>query len=204
MKRKYKFPRRNYVANHSNEKCEIDIAIMKEVKPGFIGFLLAIDIFNSFIYTFVLKKKDRKNLETALTDLIRQSDGGFEVITADMEFQHYVTFLEEKDVCLKIKGRGQHCHLAELKIQTVKRRIYQTMRASKTKDWDQMIGKITSHVNDSPTKLIGYLRPSHVRGSDGDSIVIGRLKELNLFKVPSIYYVITFRKEGFIRSQILL
>ena len=160
MKRKYKFPRRNYIANHSNEKCEIDIGVLKDVKAGCYGFLLAIDIFNSYIFTFVLKKKDRENIETALGDLIKQSGGGFEVITADMEFQHYVTFLKGKDVCLKIKGRGQHCHLAELKIQTVKRRIFQTMRTTKKNDWDTMITKITSHINDSPTKLIGFLRPS--------------------------------------------
>ena len=73
---------------------------------------------------------------------------------------------------------------AELKIATVKRRIYQTMRRTKKNDWDMFLPKITKHINETPTKLIGNLRPSDVRSQAGDSIIIERLKELNLFKEP--------------------
>jgi hypothetical protein len=73
---------------------------------------------------------------------------------------------------------------AELKIATVKRRIYQTMRRTKKNDWDMFLPKITKHINETPTKLIGNLRPSDVRFQAGDSIIIERLKELNLFKEP--------------------
>jgi hypothetical protein len=73
---------------------------------------------------------------------------------------------------------------AELKIATVKRRIYQTMRRTKKNDWDMFLPKITKHINETPTKLIGNLRPSDVRSEAGDSIIIERLKELNLFKEP--------------------
>ena len=111
MKRKYKFKRRHYIASHSNEKAEIDIAVLKDVKKGFHGFLLAIDIFNSFVYTFVLKKKDSLSIKTALKNLIEESGGGFEVITGDAEFKPYVQFLLEKKVRLQLKGTGQHCHL---------------------------------------------------------------------------------------------
>ncbi len=52
---------------------------------------------------------------------------------------------------------------AELKIATVKRRIYQTMRRTKKNDWDMFLPKITKHINETPTKLIGNLRPSDVR-----------------------------------------
>jgi hypothetical protein len=75
---------------------------------------VAVDIFNSYTYTYVLKKKSKDYLKEALNKLIHDSGGGFEVITADGEFKYYKTFLLEKDILLKIKGTGQHPALAEV------------------------------------------------------------------------------------------
>ena len=62
----------------------------KTIQAGFHGFLLAVDIFSSFVYTFVLKKKDSVNIKKALENLIKESGAGFEVITGDVEFNSLV------------------------------------------------------------------------------------------------------------------
>ena len=50
--------------------------------------------------------------------------------------------------------------LPQLKIQTIKRRIFQTMRSTKEIDWNKYLPRITRFMNQTPTKSIGNLRPS--------------------------------------------
>ena len=106
------------VINRRFPKVEIDIGDLHRIKKGYYGFLVAVDIFNSFTYTYALKRKDREGVEEALEKLIDESKDdfgdGFEVITADSEFKHYKDFLFNKGIRLQIKGTGQHPALAEV------------------------------------------------------------------------------------------
>ena len=85
---------------------------------------------------------------------------------------------------IELQAAGQHVNLCELKIQTIKRRIFKLMRIKKTSNWAYHLPKIVDNINKTPSEGIGFLRPFDVQDSDSDIIIQDRLRSIGKYKEP--------------------
>ena len=156
LKRRRKFKRRQYKAGGANTVAEIDIGIMKDIDPEYIGFLVLVDIFTSFIYALPLKSRKKEEIKTALSKVLKDSRT-FEQIVGDAEFDKatYYRFFTKKDIHLRTKAVQQHVNFAEIKIATIKRRLFSAMRTKKTHNWSKFLVNIVKGINATPTQHIG-------------------------------------------------
>ena len=56
---------------------------------------------------------------------------------------------------LRTKAVQQHVNFAEIKIATIKRRLFSAMRTQKTNEWSKFLVNIVKGINATPTQHIG-------------------------------------------------
>ena len=185
LRRRHRVKSRKYFAFGSKERCELDLAFMKNHFHGYIGFIILIDIFNRFVWVEKFKSKAKKELDKRYKKLFDRAGNDFSVCWTDGEIENNRSFFDSVGIKLMTKPKGQHCSLVESKIGQIKTLLYNAMRSKKTRDWTKILSNTVDKLNSTKNDGIGGLIPKTVQSEDMDQVIINRLKKINRWNPPN-------------------
>ena len=82
-------------------------AFLPPTSQDYIGFALAVDIFNKMCYCIPIKSKKKKELKKRFDELFKKS-GPFAIIYTDGELQYLRKYFSDKKMLLRTKPKGKH------------------------------------------------------------------------------------------------
>ena len=105
---------------------QLDLAFMPE-SSSFVGFLIAVDIWNNFVYALPFKNKSQLSIRDLLSDLFSNPNlTNLSVVSSDRgtEFVSNVKYASSKKIKWIFLSSNQKAFLAELYIRVVKGKLY--------------------------------------------------------------------------------
>ena len=175
---KRKFPRRRIIARFPFELFQADLIEYPKYKyqnKHFVYCLVIIDCFTRFVWTKPMKTKS--GVETARTfdSILKEldeypinliTDAGLEFFNSDVArvFSSYNIVHYKPPTKTNWKAS-----MAERVIQTLKRRLEKYFYKYKTKNWLNVIDKITQNYNNLPHRSHGY-KPVDVTDENRDDV----------------------------------
>ena len=97
--RRRKFRKRQYIMERAFQTCELDLAFLKPYK-NYIGFIVAVDVFNRMIFTQAIKSKKKEEIEKQLEVLFKRC-GKFNVVTTDGELEYLKSYFKNLGMYLR-------------------------------------------------------------------------------------------------------
>ena len=157
-----KFKRRRMIVPYIGYQSDVDQSYMEnyaEFNDGYKYFLLMIDNFSKFVWTYPLKKLDGKHIKTALKSIFETSHIKTERIRSDKgrEIRNAVVdrFLKTKNVQHIVSQNETQASMAERAIKTIKSRLLKYMVKNNTKKWIDVLQRITDGYNKAYHRSIG-------------------------------------------------
>ena len=175
---KRKFPRRRIIARFPFELFQADLIEYPKYKyqnKHFVYCLVIIDCFTRFVWTKPMKTKSGVETARAFDSILKEldeypinliTDAGLEFFNSDVArvFSSYNIVHYKPPTKTNWKAS-----MAERVIQTLKRRLEKYFYKYKTKNWINVIDKITQNYNSLPHRSHGY-KPVDVTDENRDDV----------------------------------
>ena len=151
---------------------QLDLAFMPSV-DSYKGFLIAVDEWNNFIYTYPFESKSKENIQSILQSLLSlptlQHVG---IFSSDQgtEFTSNVKYANKKGIKWLFLKSTQKAFLAEIYIRIVKGKLYRAMRDKKTIDWPTLLPSVTQSINETYSSFL-KMTPSESNSPLKDPII---------------------------------
>ena len=157
-----KFKKRRMIVPYIGYQSDVDQSYLDdygEFNDGYKYFLLMIDNFSRFVWTYPLKKLDGQSIKTALKSIFEDSHITPERIRSDKgrEIRNAVVdrFLKTKKVQHIVSQNETQASMAERAIKTIKSRLLKYMVKNNTKRWIDILQSITDGYNKAYHRSIG-------------------------------------------------
>lgn len=167
-----KFARRSVIATYKHYQWDIDTAVLESYKSendGYAYFVLAIDIFSRFVWTFPLKTRKGTEMAKALSEIFKtagqtphniRTDKGTEYLNSNVK-----ELLKRKKVKHFVSQNSVKACYAERAIKTIRKKIARLLTRNKTHRWKDELVNITQSYNSTYHRGIGKT-PKSVTNDD--------------------------------------
>lgn len=175
---KRKFPRRRIIARFPFELFQADLIEYPKYKyqnKNHVYCLVIIDCFTKFVWTKPMKTKSGVETARAFDSIFREfnelpinlvTDAGLEFFNSEVARVLASYNIVHYKPPTKTDWKAS---MAERVIQTLKRRLEKYFYKHKTKNWVNVIDKVTANYNDTPHRSHGY-KPQDVSEENRDDV----------------------------------
>jgi hypothetical protein len=167
-----KFPTRKMSVHGYGALWQADLAEMP-IFEDYKYFLLAIDIYSRKIFTYALKTKTSNEVSVAFDSLFDEAGSKCNKLETDQgtEFIGNRSYFKRNNIYFRIKTGPHKASFAEHSIYVVKKRLYRLLRSLMSQNWPKYLPVVVEHVNNTPSNVIGGLRPAQIKSAMDNPIV---------------------------------